>query len=80
MADDWARLDRTKRFYGCVGALDGLIIAIHKPRLSETTCPASYKNRKGNFAIIAQARARAVMYVVGVFRVEGCREGGGVSL
>ena len=56
IARGWSQLDKTQSFPGCVGALDGLIVAITKPWVSDTTNPAQYKNRKGMFAMIAQAR------------------------
>ena len=56
IARGWSQLDKTQSFPGCVGALDGLIVAITKPWVADTTNPAQYKNRKGMFAMIAQAR------------------------
>ena len=57
---EWNELDKTGKFAGCVGALDGLIVHITKPRLSDCANPANYMNRKGCFAIIAQARSASV--------------------
>jgi len=33
-------------FRGCVGAVDGISVAVRKPYLKETINPAQYKNRK----------------------------------
>jgi hypothetical protein len=42
-------------FCGCVGAVDGLSVAVRKPFLRETIFPAQYKNRKKFFSLNVQA-------------------------
>ena len=37
-----------KGFLGCVGAADGISVAVRKPYLKETINPAQYANRKKN--------------------------------
>ena len=41
----------------CIGAIDGVQIAIKKPSLSEAPNPTAYINRKGYFALNVQAVA-----------------------
>ena len=38
---EWNQLDKTGKFAGCVGALDGLIVHVTKPRLSDCANPAN---------------------------------------
>ena len=40
---------------GCVGAVDGLCVEVCRPRLSETSAPALYLNRKGFYSLNLQA-------------------------
>ena len=46
-------------FCGCVGAADGISIAVRKPYLRETINPAQYKNRKKFFSLNVQAMCDA---------------------
>ena len=51
---EWMRCSRVVRnpFYGCIGAVDGMAIRIHKPR--EKDLPRDYRSRKGFFALPLQ--------------------------
>lgn len=40
---------------GCVGALDGIAVRIRKPWLVDDSCPMTFYNRKGFFAVNVQA-------------------------
>ena len=44
-------------FHNCIGALDGIAIAIRKPNVWEDLCPMSYFNRKKFFALNVQVPA-----------------------
>jgi DDE superfamily endonuclease len=46
---------RNSPFYGVIGAIDGIAVAIHAPSPSECPNPRSFFNRKGFFAINVQA-------------------------
>lgn len=46
---------RASPLCGCVGALDGIVVAIHRPHLKDCNNPNSYWNRKGFFGIPVQA-------------------------
>jgi hypothetical protein len=46
---------RNSPFYGVIGAIDGIAIAIRAPSLSECPNPRSYFNRTGFFAFNVQA-------------------------
>lgn len=40
---------------GCVGALDGIALRIHRPRPADAGDPNEYFNRKGFYALVIQA-------------------------
>ena len=46
---------RNSPLHGCIGALDGIVVAIHRPHLKDCNNPNAYWNRKGFFGIPVQA-------------------------